>query len=82
VLLHGAGDSLSAGNELEDFMRIPPGPGESVQERFVTALLKLDKPVIAAVHGATVGSGTTMLAHCDFVYAAESTRFLLRVMAY
>jgi len=77
VLLHGAGDSFTAGNDLEDFLRIPPKPGESVQERFVTALINVDKPVIAAVHGATVGSGATMLAHCDFVYAAESTRFQL-----
>lgn len=77
VLLHGAGDSFTAGNDLEDFLRNPPKPGESVQERFVTALINFEKPVIAAVHGATVGSGTTMLAHCDFVYAAESTRFQL-----
>lgn len=77
VLLHGAGDSFTAGNDLEDFMRNPPKPGESVQERFVNALINCDKPVIAAVHGATVGSGTTMLAHCDFVYAAETTRFQL-----
>jgi 1,4-dihydroxy-2-naphthoyl-CoA synthase len=77
VLLHGAGDAFSAGNDLEDFMRNPPKPGESVQERFVTALINFDKPLIAAVHGATVGSGVTMLAHCDFVYAGESTRFQL-----
>ena len=77
VLLHGAGDSFTAGNDLEDFMRNPPKPGDRVQERFVTALINFDKPVIAAVHGAAVGSGTTMLAHCDFVYAAESTRFQL-----
>jgi enoyl-CoA hydratase/carnithine racemase len=77
VLVHGAGDAFSAGNDLEDFMRNPPKPGESVQERFVTALINCDKPLIAAVHGATVGSGMTMLAHCDFVYAGESTRFQL-----
>ena len=77
VLFHGAGDSFTAGNDLEDFLRNPPKPGESVQERFVTALINFDKPMIAAVHGATVGSGATMLVHCDFVYAAESTRFQL-----
>jgi enoyl-CoA hydratase/carnithine racemase len=75
VLLHGAGDSFTAGNDLEDFLKNPPKPGESPQERFVTALMNFEKPLIAAVHGATVGSGTTMLTHCDFVYAAESTRF-------
>jgi len=77
VLFHGAGDSFTAGNDLEDFLRNPPKPGASVQERFVSALINFDKPVIAAVHGATVGSGATMLVHCDFVYAAESTRFQL-----
>jgi enoyl-CoA hydratase/carnithine racemase len=75
VLLHGAGDSFSAGNDLEDFLKNPPKPGESPQERFVAALMNFEKLLIAAVHGATVGSGTTMLTHCDFVYAAESTRF-------
>jgi enoyl-CoA hydratase/carnithine racemase len=75
VLLHGAGDSFTAGNDLEDFLKNPPNPGESPQERFVAALMDFEKPLIAAVHGATVGSGTTMLTHCDFVYAAESTRF-------
>jgi enoyl-CoA hydratase/carnithine racemase len=77
VLLHGAGDSFSAGNDLEDFMKNPPKPGQSAQEHFVGALIDFPKPLIAAVHGAAVGSGTTMLTHCDFVYAAEGTRFQL-----
>src|SRR5690349_21810510 len=63
VLFYGAGDSFTAGNDLQDFLQNPPKPGESVQERFVAALINCDKPVIAAVRGATVGSGTTMLAH-------------------
>jgi enoyl-CoA hydratase/carnithine racemase len=75
VLLHGAGDSFSAGNDLEDFLKNPPKPDDSPQQRFVTALINFEKPLIAAVHGATVGSGTTMLTHCDFVFAAENTRF-------
>ncbi len=77
VVLHGAGDSFTAGNDLEDFLRNPPKPGESARERFVAALMNFDKPLIAAVHGAAVGSGTTMLTHFDFVYAAENTRFQL-----
>ena len=77
VLWHGAGDSFSAGNDLEDFMKNPPGPGESPQARLMRALINFEKPLIAAVQGLAIGGGTTMLAHCDFVYAAESARFQL-----
>jgi len=77
VLWHGAGDSFSAGNDIEDFMKNPPGPGESPQARLMRALIDFEKPIVAAVHGAAIGGGTTMLAHCDFVYAGESTRFQL-----
>src|ERR1700690_3967788 len=75
VLLHGAGDSFTAGNDLEDFAKNPPGPGESPQAQLIHALINFDKPLVAAVHGAAVGSGTTMLTHCDFVYASESAKF-------
>ena len=75
VLWHGAGHAFSAGNDIEDFLEHPPGPGESPQARLMNALVELDKPLVAAVHGAAIGGGTTMLLHCDFVYAAEGTRF-------
>lgn len=75
VLWHGAGDAFSAGNDVEDFLKNPPGPGESPQARLMNALVDFDKPLIAAVRGAAIGGGTTMLLHCDFVYASESTRF-------
>jgi enoyl-CoA hydratase/carnithine racemase len=75
VLWHGAGDSFSAGNDVKDFLENPPGPGESPQARLMNALVDFDKPLIAAVRGAAIGGGTTMLLHCDFVYAGESTRF-------
>jgi enoyl-CoA hydratase/carnithine racemase len=75
VLWHGAGDSFCAGNDLEDFLKDPPGPGKFPQARLMNALLDLDKPLIAAVQGAAIGGGTTMLTHCDFVYAGESAKF-------
>jgi enoyl-CoA hydratase/carnithine racemase len=75
VLWHGAGDSFSAGNDVEDFLKNPPGPGESPQSRLMTALINFDKPLVAAVQGAAIGGGTTMLTHCDFVYAGESAKF-------
>src|SRR6202162_1427511 len=75
VLWRAAGDSFSAGNDIEDFLKNPPGPGESPQARLMTALLDFDKPLVAAVQGAAIGGGTTMLLHCDFVYAGESAKF-------
>ena len=75
VLWQGAGDSFSAGNDVEDFLKNPPGPGESPQARLMNALINFDKPLVAAVQGAAIGGGTTMLTHCDFVYAAESAKF-------
>ena len=77
VLWHGAGDSFTAGNDLEDFVKNPPGPGGSPQARLNDALITFTKPLVAAVHGAAIGSGTTMLMYCDFVYAGESARFQL-----
>jgi len=77
VIWDAAGDSFSAGNDVEDFLKNPPGPGESPQARLGNALMNLDKPVIAAVKGAAVGGGTTLLTHCDFVYAGETAKFQL-----
>ncbi len=75
VLWHGAGEAFCAGNDIEDFLKHPPGPGESPQAKLMQALVNFDKPIVAAVHGAAIGGGTTMLTHCDFIYAAESTKF-------
>jgi enoyl-CoA hydratase/carnithine racemase len=75
ALWHGAGDSFCAGNDIEDFLKNPPGPGESPQAGLMNALVNFDKPLVAAVHGAAIGGGTTMLAHCDFIYAGGSTKF-------
>jgi enoyl-CoA hydratase/carnithine racemase len=75
VLWHGAGDSFCAGNDVGDFLKNPPGPGESPQALLMKALINFEKPIVAAVHGAAIGGGTTMLTHCDFVYAGESAKF-------
>jgi enoyl-CoA hydratase/carnithine racemase len=75
VLWHGAGDSFCAGNDLEDFLKNPIGPSDSPQSRLINALINFDKPIVAAVNGAAIGGGTTMLTHCDFVYAGESAKF-------
>src|SRR3954453_5571604 len=75
VLWHGAGDSFSAGNDIQDFLKHPPGAGESPQARLIEALMNFDKPIVAEVQGAAIGGGTTMLTHCDFVFAGESAKF-------
>src|ERR1700756_3350460 len=75
VLWHGAGDSFCAGNDLEDFLKNPMGPADSPQSRLIDAFIAFDKPIVAAVHGFVIGGGTTMLTHCDFVYAGESAKF-------
>src|SRR5262249_18806585 len=77
VLWHGAGDAFSAGNDVEDFLKNPPGPGDSPQVRLMDAFVRFEKPIVVAVQGAAVGGGTTMLTHCDVVYAGESAKFLL-----
>ena len=77
VLWDGAGDSFSAGNDLEDFLKHPPGSGESPQAQLADAVLNFDKPLIAAVKGVAIGGGTTLLTHCDFVFAGESAKFQL-----
>src|ERR1700740_2798907 len=75
VLWHGAGDSFSAGNDIEDFLKKLPGGGKSPHARLIQSLIDFDKPIVAAVQGAAIGGGTTMLTHCDFVFAGESAKF-------
>src|SRR2546428_10050317 len=75
VLWHGAGDSFSAGNDIQDFLKNPPGPGKSPQAELIDALINFDKPIVAAVQGVAIGGGTTMLTHCDFVFAGETAKF-------
>ena len=78
LILRGNGDSFTAGNDIEDFIA-KPWKGQAVPpaEQFIRAVAFARKPVIAAVHGLTVGVGTTILLHCDLVYAAEDTRFMM-----
>lgn len=78
MLLHGNGDSFTAGNDLEDFLA-NPWKEQAVPPalRFIAAVAGAQKPVVAAVHGMAVGIGVTILLHCDLVYAAEDTRLIM-----
>jgi enoyl-CoA hydratase/carnithine racemase len=75
ILIHGTRDCFTAGNDLKDFLARPPHAGPSPAFAFISALPKLAKPLIAAVGGPAVGVGTTMLLHCDLVYASPAARF-------
>jgi enoyl-CoA hydratase/carnithine racemase len=77
VLLHGAPDCFCAGNDVGDFLKRPPLVAGSPSARFFVAMQELRKPIVAAVGGPAVGIGTTMLLHCDIVYAAANARFQL-----
>ncbi|HEX2094105.1 MAG TPA: enoyl-CoA hydratase [Longimicrobiaceae bacterium] len=77
VLLAGTGDAFTAGNDLGDFLQRPPTDQSSPVLLFLNALISASKPVVAAVNGLAVGVGTTLLLHCDLVYAARSARFHL-----
>src|SRR5688572_15341372 len=76
VLLHGAADCFCSGNDVSDFLKRPPG-GASPAQALFDALPSMKKPVVAAVGGPAVGIGSTMLLHCDLVYAASNARFQL-----
>jgi enoyl-CoA hydratase/carnithine racemase len=77
ILIHGQPDIFTAGNDLEDFMKNPPSGMDAPVFQFMFALLECDKPVIAAVTGAAIGIGTTMLLHCDFAYVSDEARLAM-----
>jgi enoyl-CoA hydratase/carnithine racemase len=77
VLWHSAGDAFCAGNDLGDFLKNPPRPGVFPQGDLMDAFISFEKPIVVAVQGAAIGGGTTMLTHCDFVYAGENAKFQL-----
>jgi enoyl-CoA hydratase/carnithine racemase len=77
ILLHGTEDCFTSGNDLQDFAKTPRSGEPSPVSQFLAALSRAKKPVVAAVNGPAVGIGTTMLLHCDLVYAGTSARFQL-----
>ncbi|MFJ1467409.1 enoyl-CoA hydratase [Massilia orientalis] len=78
ILITGKPEIFTAGNDLEDFLH-NVGEGAMTESRpvfqFMRALEGCSKPVVAAVAGAAVGIGTTLLMHCDLVYCADNARF-------
>jgi enoyl-CoA hydratase/carnithine racemase len=75
VLFSSEGDAFTSGNDIGDFARVAAGEsGEPEAHRFIEALGRAEKPLVAAVPGLAVGVGTTMLLHCDLVYIADTAK--------
>jgi enoyl-CoA hydratase/carnithine racemase len=78
ILLHGQPGCFTAGNDLADFLAAGHvAIADSSAARFLEAIRTARKPIVAAVGGVAVGIGTTMLLHCELVYATPSARFQL-----
>jgi enoyl-CoA hydratase/carnithine racemase len=76
VLLTGQPGIFTSGNDIEDFVQRPSDEAPP-SITFMKALISCDKPVVAAVTGAAIGIGTTMLLHCDFVYVSDEARLAM-----
>jgi enoyl-CoA hydratase/carnithine racemase len=77
LLFSGEGAGFCAGNDLNDFLSGPQFTPQHPVLAFLRSLATFDKPLLAAVHGQTVGIGVTMLLHCDLVIAARGTQLSL-----
>jgi enoyl-CoA hydratase/carnithine racemase len=75
VVFQGHETIFSAGNDIGDFLNAPPATSESPVFRFLRGISTFPKPVLASVCGPAVGIGTTMLFHCDLVYAGNNAAF-------
>jgi enoyl-CoA hydratase/carnithine racemase len=75
LVIQGHETIFSAGNDIGDFINRPPATTEAPVFRFLGAISRFSKPIIAAVCGPAVGIGTTMLLHCDLVYAGDNAAF-------
>ncbi len=75
VVLTGSGGSFTAGNDIADFLAAGERRGDLPASLFVKQLARTETPLVAAIEGPAVGIGTTLILHCDLVYAAPSARF-------
>jgi enoyl-CoA hydratase/carnithine racemase len=76
ILYTGSDECFTAGNDLSDFSAGMPGEFEDTPVgRFLFLMASTNKPIVASVNGPAVGIGTTMLLHCDLVFAGNNTRF-------
>ena len=77
LVIQGDASVFTAGNDIKDFLEHPPTSTDAPVFRFLRQLVSFPKPLIAAVAGPAVGVGTTMLFHCDLVYAGDNAAFAM-----
>ena len=77
VLITGQPGIFTSGNDIDDFVAQPRHGSEAPVFTFMRALIGCDKPVVAAVTGAAIGIGTTLLLHCDFVFVSDEARLAM-----
>jgi enoyl-CoA hydratase/carnithine racemase len=75
VVFQGHETIFSAGNDISDFLNNPPAGEDAPVFRFLRAIATFPKPLLAGVCGPAVGIGTTLLLHCDLVYAGDNAAF-------
>ncbi|MGE0628650.1 MAG: crotonase/enoyl-CoA hydratase family protein [Hyphomicrobiaceae bacterium] len=76
-VLLGSGGVFSAGSDIGEFQARAEGRADLTAPvmAFIRALPSVEKPLVAGVDGLATGIGTTMLLHCDLVYATPSAQF-------
>ena len=75
VVFQGHETIFSAGNDIADFLNLPPSDQDAPVFRFLRGIATFTKPIVASVCGPAVGIGTTMLLHCDLVVAGDNAAF-------
>lgn len=75
LVIQGHETIFSAGNDIADFLQTPPTDQDAPAFRFMRAISSFTKPLVAAVCGPAVGIGTTLLFHCDLIYAGDNAAF-------
>jgi len=73
ILFLGQPGVFSAGNDIADFLStsMTSDMSATATVRFLKALATTPTPILAAVDGMAIGVGTTMLMHCDMVFASD-----------
>jgi len=80
IVFTAEGPVFSAGNDIRDFLAMP-SLEDAPPARFIRGLMTNTLPMVAAVCGPAIGVGTTLLLHCDLVYAAPSATLTVPFVA-